>query len=279
MVIFNWLFSIIFFASFFCVHSDNITEAKDECRKLFNILKESLGELDVCTIGNAVPVGMCDACIGQYVKAVQSFHNLTNVSDPKSVRERCIDRFMNQDALNIVWQQYQSAKNLWNNADCSNCFVEQCDADKIVDVNKVKELCKQNVEIINFKNRTSILNDCLREGDIHRVDVCKECLTKFNSLEETYKNLPGSPNQICFEAIDQFNRTSSTWYNDRKCLKPVVPMHLSVTLEVVLILIGILVLSAMGYGGFYAFTIYRQQGNYVEQLDSDSGEVTPPINP
>lgn len=77
-------------------------------------------EWNICTIQNAVPVEMCDSCVVQYVKIVQSFHNLTTVNDPKSIRERCSDHYMNQDALNIVWQQYQNVKNLWNNAECSS---------------------------------------------------------------------------------------------------------------------------------------------------------------
>lgn len=53
--------------------------------------------------------------------------------------------------------------------------------------------------------------------------------------------------------------------------------EISLAWEIVIILIGLLLLSGMSYGGFYAYTIYRQRGNYVEQSNSEDGNVTPPI--
>lgn len=57
--------------------------------------------------------------------------------------------------------------------------------------------------MIKFKNNTNNLNECLKKSDMKRGNNCKDCLTTFNLLEDSYKKLPGSPSQICFEAIDQ----------------------------------------------------------------------------
>lgn len=74
----------------------------------------------------------------------------------------------------------------------------------------------------------------------------------------------------------QFNRTSCKWYGDKKCpRRPEV--HISTAWEAMIIIIGLLILSGMSYGGFYAFTIYRQRGSYVEQINTEDGNVTPPI--
>lgn len=69
---------------------------------------------------NAVPVRVCRSCVALYVENVQAFRNLTLVSDPKVPRKRCSDHFMNQDTLNVVWQRYQSSRNLWDNAACTS---------------------------------------------------------------------------------------------------------------------------------------------------------------
>lgn len=70
----------------------------------------------------------------------------------------------------------------------------------------------------------------------------------------------------------QFNRTSFMWYIDQKCPKPEI--HASITPIVGIIVAGLLILSGMGFGGFYAFTKYRQRGNYVEQADTDSSNYS-----
>lgn len=71
----------------------------------------------------------------------------------------------------------------------------------------------------------------------------------------------------------QYNRTCNIWYGDDKCPKP--EWHILTTWEFVIVLFGLVLL--MSYGGFYAFTIYRQRGHYAEHLNTEDGNVTPPI--
>lgn len=85
-----------------------------------NIFFEAIVKFEQCAMHNAVPVTFCVECLGFYVDNVRSFQNLSSISDPNMIRERCVDRYMNQDAYNVIWQQYDSSRNLWNNAACTS---------------------------------------------------------------------------------------------------------------------------------------------------------------
>lgn len=93
---------------------------KSECTVLRNALDESIKLFNQCTMINAVPVKMCSNCIESYVLVVQGFRDLESTPDPFAVRTRCVDHFMNQDSLNIIWKQYENSRNLWNEAACTS---------------------------------------------------------------------------------------------------------------------------------------------------------------
>lgn len=91
--------------------------------KSLNLFIENQKQFQQCAMKFGVPVTMCQMCVQQYVSTVQTFHDLTTESDPNARRHKCIDQFINHNTLNIVWNQYQSSRNLWNEAACtSNVF-------------------------------------------------------------------------------------------------------------------------------------------------------------
>lgn len=81
---------------------------------------EQLKSFDICAVQHGVPVTMCSACVGPYIENLRAFQDLITNTDPKSVRERCIDHFMNHDTLNVLWTEYQGSRNLWNSAACTS---------------------------------------------------------------------------------------------------------------------------------------------------------------
>lgn len=81
---------------------------------------QNLVDFEHCALDNAVPVTICSQCLTFYVQTVIAFRNLAISVDPKSVRDRCINRFTSHDSLNTFWHQYQNARNLWNDALCTS---------------------------------------------------------------------------------------------------------------------------------------------------------------
>lgn len=78
--------------------------------------------------------------------------------------------------------------------------------------------------------------------------------------------------------LQQYNHTSKQWYEESKCPQP--KLYVSPILEAVLIIVGIMLIAGFSYGGFYAFTKYRQQGEYFEQNNIDQDDDAsdcPPI--
>lgn len=124
------LYIFTFFSSIdfecFCFMSFNSFDIRkpkgNECTHLRNEFLESLKLFNQCAAQYAVPVTMCRSCVEWYVATLRAFHDLSMRPDQQNIRARCIDRFMDHDTLNIVWVQYQSARNLWNEAACTSNY-------------------------------------------------------------------------------------------------------------------------------------------------------------
>lgn len=115
----------LFFVFFFHFLNNSFGSSNNNiCTKHLNQFIESHKQFEQCALKHAVPVTMCEKCVEPYVSIVQIFHDLTTTPDPNNVRHKCIDQFIDHNALNIFWNQYQSSRNLWNEAACtSNSFV------------------------------------------------------------------------------------------------------------------------------------------------------------
>lgn len=85
-----------------------------------NLFIESQKRFEQCAMKYAVPVTMCQECVESYVSTVQTFHDLSTAPDPNAVRHKCIDQYINHNTLNIIWDQYQSSRILWNKAACTS---------------------------------------------------------------------------------------------------------------------------------------------------------------
>lgn len=124
------LYIFTFFSSIdfecFCFMSFNSFDIRkpkgNECTHLRNEFLESLKLFNQCAAQYAVPVTMCRSCVEWYVATLRAFHDLSMRPDQQNIRARCIDCFMDHDTLNIVWVQYQSARNLWNEAACTSNY-------------------------------------------------------------------------------------------------------------------------------------------------------------
>lgn len=66
------------------------------------------------------------------------------------------------------------------------------------------------------------------------------------------------------------------WYLDRKCPKA-EEKTVSTVLIVIIVLIGLSFTSGISFGGFYGYKKYRQRGNYMEQINTENGNTTPPM--
>lgn len=222
-------------------------KTKDPCVKLRNELAQAMTQFQHCSIEYAVPVTMCHNCIAFYVPIVLTFKNFTTFNDPKTVRAKCSDRYMNQNALDIVWRQYQSSRDLWNSASCTSgwtidkklrqqlcakvflqsfwfcfvfiftsveCFVDRCDPDKITNAtdDQIASLCQPNKQIVYLQNLTTTLQNCLNQSDNRVGDACKDCATAFNALDGSYHAFQGD--EICFEAVDQVNKSIKSITNN-----------------------------------------------------------------
>lgn len=121
----NSICFFLFFVFFFHFLNNSFGSSNNNiCTKHLNQFIESHKQFEQCALKHAVPVTMCEKCVEPYVSIVQIFHDLTTTPDPNNVRHKCIDQFIDHNALNIFWNQYQSSRNLWNEAACtSNSFV------------------------------------------------------------------------------------------------------------------------------------------------------------
>lgn len=111
--IWNWNSSLFF-------NFNSFGSSNNVCTKLLNLFIESQKQFDQCAMKHGAPVKMCQECVQPYVSVIQTFHDLSNTSDPHLVRHKCVDQVINQNTLNIVWSQYQSSRNLWNEAACTS---------------------------------------------------------------------------------------------------------------------------------------------------------------
>lgn len=266
---------MIFFALIFghqCLGSP-----KDACTKLLNAFIEAQKSFDQCALKHAVPVNMCQECVQPYVSIVQTFYDLSTTPDPHSVRHKCVDQFINHNTLNIVWSQYQTSRNLWNEAACTSCFVEACNPDKMTAASNVTEICKLNKNVLDIRNKTDNLMKCFNTSDHNVGSNCIDCLNSFNSIANKYKELGKSSHEICFDVVDQFNQTNNIWYDEKHCPRPTVVPH-SVAWIVIIVFACLFTAGCSIFGGYFLFTKYRQRGNvYAEHTDSDDGTATPPI--
>lgn len=180
-------------------------------------------EFERCTIQNAVPVLFCEKCIDHYVSNLQSFIDLIKTPDNDNHRILCGEHFMDQDALNIVRQQYLHSRQIWDNGRCTSkifsfyvqfqkkkkrnnwfldCFVPECDPDKITAGTNVSVICKPSQDVIKMKSFINDFNTCIQQSDANRTDVCTECQSKHNLITD---HLKSTESKVCFEIIDMVN--------------------------------------------------------------------------
>lgn len=69
---------------------------------------------------------------------------------------------------------------------------------------EIASLCTPSNQILYLQNLTKNFNSCLDQSDNKLGDVCKDCLTVFNTLEGSFDAYQGSG--ICFEAVDQVKK-------------------------------------------------------------------------
>ena len=116
----HWIFRLFIFI--FPNYSSVSSAHSTGCTKYLNLFIQSQRQFEQCAMKYAVPVTMCENCVEPYVETVQTFYTLTTTPVPNDVRHKCIDQFINHNTLNIIWNQYQNSRNLWNDAACTSKF-------------------------------------------------------------------------------------------------------------------------------------------------------------
>lgn len=72
-----------------------------------------------CVVRDAVPVRYCSKCVDEYVLFVQSYQKFATSNDSLN-EHKCIERYIGQDSLNVVWTSYRHAVDLWEDAACTS---------------------------------------------------------------------------------------------------------------------------------------------------------------
>ena len=173
-------------------------------------------------LNNLRPMNICRNSVNEYVDLQDSYRDLIS-------NETCLDLYLNSDQLNIVGTIYDQAIEIWNTANCDDCY-QQYDNGSLILADETNR----------FFNLSSTLNECFTSA-IGR-NICTHCLDKYRALgffylflEETRKTT------ICFDMQDQMNQTRSNWSGLYGCQRA------ELLIRPFLIICAIIILAALTF--------------------------------
>ncbi|XP_059083355.1 uncharacterized protein LOC131880689 [Tigriopus californicus] len=189
---------------------------------------DALAQFKYCVTSYAHPVSFCFNCQGQKINVETTYEILNQTESvmgpgPVSVptRRNCMDRFLNQDRLNVVQTSYQEVlgrDSLWARGYCHACYVPG---------NKslvIRNTTAQAMFYFGQADDCFIQYDAMREGEPKNT-VCTVCQDRYDVALDYYREhfyfKYGSSkvlDEICIDLQDKWNKTVRAWAYQYKCV-------------------------------------------------------------
>ncbi|XP_001352856.4 osteopetrosis-associated transmembrane protein 1 [Drosophila pseudoobscura] len=177
------------------------------CSLLVGELGDGQSKFVYCATTKSVPVRLCIGCGPEY-------RILTSSYDALLSQENCSKIYLNSDRINVVATTQGILTNLWQKANCEDCF--NGNHSDLYDV------------------KWNILNGCL---SVHKDDPCISCKNDYIALNQFYLEMEkANKGHVCFDLQDSMNRTRSNWSKTLGCC------HRDVKLNTFLIAVCVVVL-------------------------------------
>ena len=170
---------------------DSLYDKLHECNAQFvNHAMQSSNPFTVCTDKNAF--------IG-YRQAMEYFDKLFTTNDPQAKPGvTCSEKRINKNRMNVITSVVGSSKNLWESANCDECYA----------VVSPTDMTYSNATV-DFLTQHELVTDCiLAKAKINNTAVCTECVGDYQKLNAIYDSIKGQTlNKICFDLEDKVGLT------------------------------------------------------------------------
>ncbi|KAH8379086.1 hypothetical protein KR009_003040, partial [Drosophila setifemur] len=193
---------------------DLLLAYKDKiCKHLIGELGDGQSKFIYCATTKSVPVNLCLGCELEY-------HNLRGEFEALLANANCSKQYLNSDRINIVATTQGILTELWQKANCDDCF--------------------QGNNSLTYNDLSSELDKCLTLP-LHKNNVCFACKDQYVKLNTFYLTMEkSSMGQVCFDLQDNMNRTRLNWSKTLKCCQREVKLESFLIAVCVVVLLPIL---------------------------------------
>lgn len=187
-----------------------------------------------CSIVNARPFRFCEGCVAHYEKAKTVYNDIKKNDETKS---NCRKQLLDSDRVQVINSVYADFEQIWNSADCNNCFVSDSITEDINGTVKstLRQTTKHFLEL--YKNFTHCIPKNITNNNS---TICKDCAIYYNQMNSVFDKLLNdktSPQHVCMDIVDMMNYTRLLWGNTLKCTKFHKEYSSVISIAVVLLLI------------------------------------------
>lgn len=170
-----------------------------DCQALLKALSKQNGFFLETAMMTADPFAMCtnDDTFFHFGCTKKLFQKLFTLIDPKT-HESCSAEFINKNRMSVITTLYGISVNLWNSANCDECYAENYSDDVKIFSNSTND----------FLNSLEVYNDCVKNvttnDHINNTFVCTDCVGDYQSLNAFYEKIKKETNgKICFDLEDK----------------------------------------------------------------------------
>ncbi|CAG9859158.1 unnamed protein product [Phyllotreta striolata] len=191
------VYIVMYYISNLCLQS---IKSDSDCGTLRKIFANASAQFTSCTIDNSRPITVCEICKDNYVDILDSYKNMSQALVNGTT---CLDKFINQDRLQILQIIYNNNLDMWSRAKCDECYDS-----KIYTYNQ------------SISNRTEqfhmYYNTFMNCTTQHENKVCTECMKNYTTLDTYYKSISNINEKIgvCMDIVDIMNTTWTFWSNN-----------------------------------------------------------------
>lgn len=182
----------------FLPNQDNFSDLqkhnKSHCPQLHHEFADRAGKFYECAILRSEPqFALCRQCINTYQNMSVAYATLSTTKD-NTTGQSCLEKFINNDRLNMVYDLSHTAQNIWMNANCDACYVPW-------NSNSTNSTPALSDDSYTFFNLTANFTACLSNGKKKdNQTLCKLCELNYTNLNNFYEGMKkSSKDSVCFD--------------------------------------------------------------------------------